>query len=406
MKSGSECLSRLCDEGLSRRTLLSDNGSNGSGSHLLWDSPARLNEEAGEQINADRYGCICISPSLQQLLERKFSLLTPLSLAQEHECSKAKAWSDMMGELKEIHNQAVDKVLALRAKADAKAKNPNYMLELGVARADLAFLLKMANLPASASEAVRSGRNPLFVLHQTLVVEQMALAMQKRWRDLNDVANGDLLILMRHDRETPLVYADEFKRWIANVDLYLPLVYTPITRGFAYAVPNANALRCISQYSPVVEMGAGSGYWAYHLIAAGCDVISYDITPTADQLTKESGHPRFCEQFTEIKHGGAKQLIRHVDCTLLLVWPCSSSTSDGPWDADCLDAFQGSHVIYVGEWEGQTCTQLGAGSTSSAQFQNRLREEFECVERIEIPRWPHMMDDLSVWKRRCTVCCS
>merc|ERR1712066_825230 len=111
----------------------------------------------------------------------------------------------------------------------------------------------------------------------------------------------------------------------------------------------------------------------------------------------------FREVFTDVRHGGPEELARHQDRTLLLVWPFSYLRSDIPWDADCLEHFCGDFVIYVGEWEGQTLNQCHPpGWTSSAPFQRKLYEEFECVERIEIPRWPRLMDDLSVWKRRCT----
>lgn len=317
---------------------------------------------------------------------------------QEH--VKAKAWSAMLeGELREFHDEAVEEATA----SGTLAATGHQHLQPSIIRQDLKFLLKMANLPTSALDAVRSGKNPLSVL-QAIVVDKMPSALQKRWKDLNDVSYSDLAILMMHNPTTPLVFIERYQQWVANCKSHLPLVYKPCTRGFAFAIPNPDALRCISQYSPVVEMGAGSGYWAYHLILMGCDVIAYDIACTADQLTGQSEEAWFCEPFTEIRSGSVKELANHPDRTLLLVWPYSQSSADGPWDAGCLDFFQGDHVIYVGEWEGQTCDHLGPGATSSAAFQTRLLSEFECVQRMQIPHWPHLQDDLSVWKRRALAC--
>ena len=48
---------------------------------------------------------------------------------------------------------------------------------------------------------------------------------------------------------------------------------------FSYAIPNDEALDLILSYSPIVEMGAGLGYWAYLLDQKGCDIVAYDIDP-------------------------------------------------------------------------------------------------------------------------------
>ena len=56
-------------------------------------------------------------------------------------------------------------------------------------------------------------------------------------------------------------------------------------------------------------------------------------------------------------------------------------------------------MIYIGDWKG---TALGAseyGYTSSHEFQDRLQLEFSKVQRVFIPNWPMVADDLTVWGR-------
>lgn len=50
---------------------------------------------------------------------------------------------------------------------------------------------------------------------------------------------------------------------------------------YAFAVPNERALQVIAYYSPVVEVGAGTGYWAGLLRKRGVEVIAVDIAPPA-----------------------------------------------------------------------------------------------------------------------------
>jgi hypothetical protein len=55
-----------------------------------------------------------------------------------------------------------------------------------------------------------------------------------------------------------------------------------------WAKPTERALRLIAKRSPVVEIGAGDGYWAYLLRRIGCDVDAIDIEPTGPGVRKGS----------------------------------------------------------------------------------------------------------------------
>ena len=152
-----------------------------------------------------------------------------------------------------------------------------------------------------------------------------------------------------------------------------------------FAIPSTEAQQCISRYSPVVEMGASSGYWAAHLTMFGCDVIAYDIRPPASELS----NPFFCESFADVKQGEPDILSKHEDRALLLVWPYSPEQGNDHWDAKCMKHFRGRTVIYVGEWEGQTnqTEKFGLTSSSTGTFQQKLATSFTCIERLRLPQW-------------------
>jgi hypothetical protein len=48
-------------------------------------------------------------------------------------------------------------------------------------------------------------------------------------------------------------------------------------RKYAWAIPDARALRIIKHFAPVVEMGAGTGYWCSLLRESGVDIVAYDL---------------------------------------------------------------------------------------------------------------------------------
>ena len=54
-----------------------------------------------------------------------------------------------------------------------------------------------------------------------------------------------------------------------------------LARLYAFAVPNTAALAELSTHAPIVEIGAGTGYWASQLKNMGVDVVAYDVKPPA-----------------------------------------------------------------------------------------------------------------------------
>jgi methylase of polypeptide subunit release factors len=51
---------------------------------------------------------------------------------------------------------------------------------------------------------------------------------------------------------------------------------------YAFASPNSEALKALVKLSPIVEIGAGVGYWAALLRQQGAEVVAIDQNPTAD----------------------------------------------------------------------------------------------------------------------------
>ena len=50
-----------------------------------------------------------------------------------------------------------------------------------------------------------------------------------------------------------------------------------IADDYAWAIPNNLALRIIQHYGPVIEIGAGKGYWARLLVDSfGVDILCFD----------------------------------------------------------------------------------------------------------------------------------
>jgi hypothetical protein len=182
-----------------------------------------------------------------------------------------------------------------------------------------------------------------------------------------------------------------------------------LTHWYAFGVPTEEALDCLARYAPIVEVGAGTGYWARCLRERGIDVLAYDelgeewrtwFRPSLLEETDTRGgiggvrelvarpDPGRSEPFlwTEVAPGGPEVVGRHAGRTLLLCWP-------GPWNAfdeAALRAHRGDHVAFVGD---------PAGGSSSRGLRRLLRREWTPVEEAPVARWPATADSLVVWRR-------
>jgi len=156
-----------------------------------------------------------------------------------------------------------------------------------------------------------------------------------------------------------------------------------LAKQYAWAVPNDEAIKAIVGCGPVVEIGAGKGYWAHLVAEAGGDVVAYDLNQHASNHYTDEGatyHP--------VKSGSHHMVKHHADRVLMLIWPCY----DEAWAAETLNMYGGDTLIYVGEGSG--------GCTGDDYFHEILREKWEEVEWVRIPQWGGIHDYLGIYKRK------
>lgn len=164
---------------------------------------------------------------------------------------------------------------------------------------------------------------------------------------------------------------------------------------YAWAVPDERAIRILCDYAPVVEIGAGRGYWGSMLLKRGKVYDGYDITPWNRKGEK---YPAWCE----IKQGSANVLAapENHKKTLFLCYPDDfQSENTKSLALACLKKYRGDTIIHVGEMLGQTVLENPWGKSTDADFQQQLAASFHKVLQVPLPSWPGAMDTLSVWKR-------
>lgn len=147
---------------------------------------------------------------------------------------------------------------------------------------------------------------------------------------------------------------------------------------FGYAIPTKRALDTIALHSPILEIGAGAGYWAYELRRLGATVVATD-----------SYHKEWAHRWINAPKLDAVAAVRlYPRHTLLIVWPDHSTA----WPAAALAEHTGDHVFYVGEGP--------EGCTGDDRFHDLLRERFDRKETIAIPQFYGMHDRLYHYTRK------
>ena len=163
-----------------------------------------------------------------------------------------------------------------------------------------------------------------------------------------------------------------------------------LVRQYSWAVPNDKALEEIALHSPIVEMGAGTGYWAQLLHERGVSVQAFDESPMEDGKNHFHNGGLFENKkptsFFPVSKGNPKLLCAHTNFTLFLCWPPMDEMAE-----ECLKYWKGSTLIYIGEGNG--------GCTATDEFHEELERSFELIKTIDIPQWPGMHDYLGVYRR-------
>lgn len=157
-----------------------------------------------------------------------------------------------------------------------------------------------------------------------------------------------------------------------------------LAQRFSYVLPQPHLLDVIRAHSPIVEIGAGTGYWAHLLGRAGADVVAYDQAPPAG--ARENRYHPGVRAWSKVLEGGAEALARHPDRSLLICWPPAFSAL-----GQVLSFYAGDVVIHVGDRGGRTAWPAGLG------------ERYEPVERhpaLALDPMPGTEPELSVWRVR------
>jgi hypothetical protein len=178
--------------------------------------------------------------------------------------------------------------------------------------------------------------------------------------------------------------------WNAGMEHWLEnsRVRTEYIRRFGFAILSSKTLAALRPYAPFVEVGCGTGYWAYEMRRSGIDVIATEPYPERNGRYLNTDW----KLYTQIeKMTGPRAARKYKDRTLLTVWPDYKNR----WPAITLSVYQGPRVVYVGEGNG--------GCTGTDEFHELLERKFDLEKTISIPQFYGIYDRMMIYRRKETI---
>jgi hypothetical protein len=204
------------------------------------------------------------------------------------------------------------------------------------------------------------------------------------------------------DIVAPAVYEHEGRRVVnggqPNGSGRLAYAEMILQSMFAYAVPSPETLQWVSTFCdgrPVVEIGAGRGYWAAQLTRVGLDVNAYDIEPP-DKVENVS-FPTSGRRSVWREVGPLGEFVARFggrsDYVLFLCWPPGWGNTMASEALTDFEKAGGERLIFIGEPKG--------GKTGDDRFFDALTSGWtlESQDARHVSWW-NVNDAAQGWVRR------
>ncbi|MDG4790000.1 hypothetical protein O7626_29450 [Micromonospora sp. WMMD1102] len=201
----------------------------------------------------------------------------------------------------------------------------------------------------------------------------------------------------------PSVFVHEDRRVVnggnARGSARLAFAQMILQAHYAYAIPSPETIEWCSQFCgdrPILELGAGRGYWAAQLTRAGLAVRAFDSEPPdrAQNVSfpRASGQPDTWHDVGDLPDFTSR-LHNASDEVLFLCWPPGWGDTMA---SDALVAFErarGQRLIFIGEPRG--------GKTGDDAFFERLTTGWRMESQDEsYVSWWNLSDVAQGWVRR------
>ena len=178
---------------------------------------------------------------------------------------------------------------------------------------------------------------------------------------------------------------------------------------YAFATPSPAALDAVVRLRrPIVEVGAGTGYWAALLRARGASVTAYDAEPPASapragsrKRKRDAGFNAYhgrAKPWGPVLRAGAGDVAKAArwDARAPALMLCYAPPREGV-AAEAIAAYVDALRARPGSSGAVVCVGEHAGLTGEAAAERLLERHFALRERLPLPQWGSTAAWLSIW---------
>jgi hypothetical protein len=160
-----------------------------------------------------------------------------------------------------------------------------------------------------------------------------------------------------------------------------------MVKVYAWAITDPVVIEEIVKYTKgcgIVEIGAGSGYWAKILSEEGVDIVAYDQS----SLNRKGKEFVFLKEYFPVKYGSYEKVVKHSSRALFLCWPPYAT----PLAYQCVLKYKGDVLIYIGE--------DGGGCNGNEDFFKHVEKNYTLDKVVGMAQWEGLHDALWVYRRK------
>jgi hypothetical protein len=151
---------------------------------------------------------------------------------------------------------------------------------------------------------------------------------------------------------------------------------------YSFAILTDRIINEIAPYGPFLEVGAGTGYWAWEFQKRNIDYIA-----TEPDQKGEKEQPKKTIWVKMEPLSALDSIKKYPGRTLLICWPSYNDC----WAYHALKAYTGSSFIYVGEGDG--------GCTADDLFHEELNKNWEVKKQFRSLQWYGIHDEIYIYGR-------
>ena len=164
---------------------------------------------------------------------------------------------------------------------------------------------------------------------------------------------------------------------------------------FAFAIPNEESFKVFKKHQPLLEVGAGTGYWAYEIANRDIDIIATDICFFNKKYnfshiwSDEFGRSKLrSAKFIFAKMSAEDAIQKYPNHTLFMCWPCYCEA----WSGEALKKYKGNHFILISEGQSGCC--------GGEELWEEIDKNWLEIETVAIPKFEGIHDFIAVYKRK------